>query len=77
MQLKSRSGAKPIGAGNISLRSLVKQDPSELRRIVRGLGNTVKALNDYLMELLVERDELLGRQDGMLEEISEITDKML
>jgi hypothetical protein len=44
---------------------------------VRGLGNTVKALNDYLMELLVERDDLLGRQDEMLEDISEISDKII
>jgi hypothetical protein len=41
------------------------------------LGNTVKALNDYLMELLVERDDLLGRQDEMLEDISEISDKII
>ena len=40
-------------------------------------GWQVRTLNDYLMELLVERDELLGRQDDMLEEISELTDKML
>ena len=118
MQPKSRSmPVKPIGVGNISLRSLVRTDAAELRRIVRGLGNTVnlfpyvssksvgcvnlpeeagcviaqpslhllvdhfgwqvRTLNDYLMELLVERDELLGRQDDMLEEISELTDKML
>lgn len=41
------------------------------------MGNTVKALNDYLMELLVERDDLLGRQDEMLEDISEISDKII
>lgn len=78
MQPKSGSKpVKPIGVGNISLRSLVRTDAAELRRIVRGLGNTARALNDYLMELLVERDELRGRQDDMLEEISELTDKML
>ena len=33
---------KPIGVGNISLRSLVRTDAPELRRIVRGLGNTAR-----------------------------------
>ncbi len=37
----------------------------------------VRALNDYLVELLQERDDLLGQQDDMLEEISELTDSFL
>ena len=45
--------------------------------MVTGLNNTVKALNDYLMELLQERDTLLSQQDEMLENISELTDSLL
>ena len=45
--------------------------------MVAGLNNTVKALNDYLVELLQERDVLLSQQDEMLENISELTDNLL
>ena len=45
--------------------------------MVTGLNNTVKALNDYLMERLQERDTLLSQQDEMLENISELTDSLL
>lgn len=41
------------------------------------LSNTVKALNDYLVELLEEREEIAARQDQMLEHISELTDALL
>ena len=34
-------------------------------------------MNDYLVELLQERDDLLGQQDNMLDEISELTDNLL
>ncbi len=37
----------------------------------------MRALNDYLVDLLQERDDLLGQQDDMLEEISELTDSLL
>ncbi len=37
----------------------------------------MRALNDYLVELLQERDDLLGQQDNMLDEISELTDNLL
>ena len=33
--------------------------------MVNGLNNTVEALNDYLVELLQERDVLLGQQVDM------------
>ncbi len=68
---------KRIGEGRLSWQTLLSTDFSELRRTVRGLGNAIKALNDYLVELLVERDGLLGQQDDMLEEISELTDSLL
>lgn len=68
---------KRIGEGRLDWQTLLGTDLQELRRIVKGLENTVKALNDYLMELLLERDELLGKQDEMLEEISELTDNLL
>ena len=45
--------------------------------MVAGLNNTVKALNDYLMELLQERDVLHSQQDEMLDHISELTDSLL
>ena len=45
--------------------------------MVAGLNNTVKALNDYLMELLQDRDVLHSQQDEMLENISELTDSLL
>ena len=48
MQPKSRSmPVKPIGVGKISLRSLVRTDTTELKRIVRGLGNTVRRSTAY------------------------------
>lgn len=68
---------KRIGDGRPTWQTLLSTDLVELRRTVSGIGNTVKALNDYLMDLLLERDELLGQQDLMLEEISELTDNLL
>ena len=38
---------------------------------------SAKALNEYLVNLLVERDDLLSKQDEMLEEISELADTLL
>ena len=57
--------------------ALLGANNSELARMATGLNNTVKALNDYLMELLQERDSLLSQQDEMLENISELTDSLL
>lgn len=57
--------------------ALLRANNSELARMVTGLNNTVKALSDYLMELLQERDSLLNQQDEMLENISELTDDLL
>ena len=52
MQPKSRSmPVKPIGVGNISLRSLVRTDAAELKRIVRGLGNTVRHIYTHVKKL--------------------------
>ena len=71
--------APSAGARNDRLAwpALLGANNSELARMVTGLNNTVKALNDYLMELLQERDTLLSQQDEMLENISELTDSLL
>ena len=61
----------------LSWPALLRADNKELARMVVGLNNTVKALNDYLMELLQERDVLNNQQDEMLEHISELTDCLL
>jgi hypothetical protein len=45
--------------------------------MVGGLENSAKVLNDYLVDLLLEKDDLLQDQDEMLEEISEIADLLL
>ena len=76
-QRMERATSKRIGEGRLSWQTLLRTDPSELKRTVAGLGNTVRALNEYLMELLEERDDLLSQQDNMLEEISELTDNLL
>jgi len=57
--------------------ALINADVEELRKMVEGLGNTAQALNEYLVTLLVERDDLLSKQDDMLEEISELADTLL
>lgn len=57
--------------------ALINADVEELRKMVEGLGNTAQALNEYLVNLLVERDDLLSKQDDMLEEISELADTLL
>ena len=61
----------------LSWPALLRADNKELARMVTGLNNTVKALNDYLMELLQDRDALHSQQDEMLEHISELTDSLL
>ena len=66
-----------IGQGRLSWQMLLSKDNAELKRTVGGLSNTVKALNDFLMDMLVERDSLLMKQDEMLEQISELTDNLL
>ena len=77
LQAERNSHVKRIGDGRPTWQMLLSTELVELRRTVSGIGNTVKALNDYLMDLLLERDELLGQQDHMLEEISELTDSLL
>ena len=57
--------------------ALINADAEDLKRMVDGLGNTAQALNEYLVDILVERDGLLAKQDDMLEEISELADTLL
>ena len=73
---RSRLNRKVV-SDRIDWQTLLLTDKADLRRTVNGLGNTVSALNDYLVDLLLERDELLGKQDELLEEISEMTDSLL
>ena len=68
---------KQLTDDRLSWPALLRADNKELARMVNGLNNTVKALNDYLMELLQERDGLNSQQDDMLENISELTDNLL
>ena len=61
----------------LSWQNLVRSSNTDLRRMVGGLENSAKVLNDYLVDLLLEKDDLLQDQDEMLEEISEIADLLL
>ena len=76
-QSRSKMLKTPIRDDRLSWPALLRADNKELSRMVAGLNNTVKALNDYLVELLQERDVLLSQQDDMLENISELTDNLL
>ena len=75
--LRSYSKRMVLLDDRLSWPALLRADNKELARMVVGLNNTVKALNDYLMELLQERDVLNSQQDEMLEHISELTDCLL
>jgi hypothetical protein len=70
---------KPMGQGQsrLSWQKLVQSSAADLTRMVAGLENTAKVLNDYLMDVLLEKDELINKQDEMLEEISELADYLL
>eukprot|EP00096_Caligus_rogercresseyi_P002239 TRINITY_DN14316_c0_g1_i1.p1 TRINITY_DN14316_c0_g1~~TRINITY_DN14316_c0_g1_i1.p1 ORF type:complete len:270 (+),score=80.92 TRINITY_DN14316_c0_g1_i1:192-1001(+) len=61
----------------IPWQTLISSDSNELKRIVNGLSNSAQALNEYLMELLIEREDLTAKQDSMLEEIGELTDDLV
>ena len=76
-QLRSTSSKRMVLNDRLSWPALLRADNKELARMVAGLNNTVKALNDYLMELLQDRDVLHSQQDEMLEHISELTDSLL
>ena len=76
-ELRSPSSKRMVLNDRLSWPALLRADNKELARMVAGLNNTVKALNDYLMELLQDRDVLHSQQDEMLEHISELTDNLL
>lgn len=61
----------------LSWPALLRANNTDLGRMAAGLSNTVAALNEYLVDLLLERDEMLSQQDDMLEQISELTDSLL
>ena len=49
----------------------------KLEKIVAGYTGLARSLNDQLMQELITKDELLAKQDMMLDTISEMTDNLL
>ena len=49
----------------------------KLEKIVAGYTGLARSLNDQLMQELMTKDELLAKQDMMLDTISEMTDNLL
>ena len=49
----------------------------KLEKIVEGYTGLARSLNDQLMQELITKDELLAKQDMMLDTISEMTDNLL
>ena len=49
----------------------------KLEKIVTGYTGLARSLNDQLMQELITKDELLAKQDMMLDTISEMTDNLL
>ena len=48
----------------------------KLEKIVAGYTGLARSLNDQLMQELMTKDELLAKQDVMLDTISEMTDNL-
>ena len=48
----------------------------KLEKIVAGYTGLARSLNDQLMQELMTKDELLAKQDMMLDTISEMTDNL-
>jgi len=61
----------------INWQSLVGADKEQLKKIVAGYTGLARSLNDQLMQELITKDELLAKQDMMLDTISEMTDNLL
>lgn len=61
----------------INWQSLVGADKEQLEKIVAGYTGLARSLNDQLMQELITKDELLAKQDMMLDTISEMTDNLL
>ena len=74
---QSTTGSIVKPSDRLKWNSLISSGNEELTQIVSGLGNTAAALNEYLVDMLLEKDELLNKQDLMLEKISELADELL
>ena len=74
---QSTTGSLVRPSDRLKWKALISAGNEELNRIVSGLGNTAQALNEYLVDLLLEKDGLLNKQDDMLERISELADELL
>ena len=71
------TGSMVKPSDRLKWKALISAGNEELSRIVSGLSNTAQALNEYLVDMLLEKDGLLNRQDEMLEKISELADELL
>ena len=74
---QSTTGCMVKQSERLKWKSLISASNEELSQIVSGLSNTGQALNEYLVDLLLEKDGLLNKQDEMLEKISELADELL
>lgn len=74
---QSTTGSMVKPSDRLKWKALISAGNEELNRIVSGLSNTAQALNGYLVDMLLEKDGLLNKQDEMLEKISELADELL
>ena len=74
---QSTTGSIVKPSDRLKWNALISSKNEELAQIVSGLSNTAQALNEYLVDMLLEKDGLLNKQDEMLERISELADELL
>ena len=74
---QSTTGSIVKPSDRLKWNALISSKNEELAQIVSGLSNTAQALNEYLVDMLLEKDGLLNKQDEMLEKISELADELL
>ena len=49
----------PPSVNRLSWQTLIRSSTSDLKRMVGGLENTAKVLNEYLVDLLLEKNDLV------------------
>ena len=74
---QSTTGSIVKPSDRLKWNALISSKNEELAQIVSGLSNTAQALNEYLVDMLLEKDGLVNKQDEMLEKISELADELL
>ena len=74
---QSTTGSIVKPSDRLKWNALISSKNEELAQMVSGLSNTAQALNEYLVDMLLEKDGLLNKQDEMLERISELADELL